>query len=442
MPLLLLLTLQALSGWLGWLWLGWPGAALGVALAALALGAIDLLRAHKLIAWLRDDPDLAAAPALGGVWGEAGYRALRALRAERERARDSAQRLDDFLAAIQASPDGVILLDVQGRIEWCNAQASAHFGIDPQRDLMQHVGHLVREPDFHAYWAAGDYGHDVQLTGRQDAPARPVRLSVQAYPYGAGRRLLLSRDVTALAQADAMRRDVVANVSHEIRSPLTVLSGFVETMQTLPLAESERAHYLGLMAAQSSRMRELVDDLLTLSRLEASPAPSATELVDLRALLAQCEAEARGLSNLLHPPEQGAQRPQRLTFGDAPDFALTGSAHELRSAVSNLVNNAVRYTPGGGAIAVRCTRLPDGRAHIAVTDTGCGIAPEHLPRLGERVSLLARSGSRESGGTGLGLAISKHVAQRHGGELQVSSTPGKGSCFALALSAQRVVGRG
>ncbi|MDR1968701.1 MAG: phosphate regulon sensor histidine kinase PhoR [Burkholderiaceae bacterium] len=437
MRLLILVTLQTLTGWLGWLWLGWPGAALGAVAAALALGAVDALRVRRLIAWLRN-PDLAAAPMRNGAWGEAGYSALRALRAERERARDSAQRLDDFLAAIQASPDGVILLDAQGRIEWCNAQASAHFGIDPRRDLMQPVGHLVREPAFHAWWAAGADEREVQLIGRLDTPARPVRLSAQAYPYGAGRRLMLSRDVTALAQADAMRRDFVANVSHEIRSPLTVLAGFIETMQSLPLTETERVHYLALMAAQSERMRELVDDLLTLSRLEGSLSPSATEPVDLRALLAQCDTEARALSHLLHPPEQ---RPQRLSFGDAPDFALTGSAHELHSAIANLVNNAVRYTPGGGAIEVRCTRLPDGCARIAVTDTGPGIAAEHLPRLGQRFYRVDRSRARESGGTGLGLAIAKHVAQRHGGELQIGSTLGKGSCFALVFPARRVVER-
>jgi two-component system phosphate regulon sensor histidine kinase PhoR len=381
---------------------------------------------------------LAAAPALGGAWGEAAYRAQRALRSERERARESAQRLDDFLAAIQAAPDGVILLDAQGRIEWCNAQAGAHFGIDPQRDLLQRIGHLVREPAFHAWWAAGAGDRDVKLPGRLDAPGHPVRLSVQWHPYGAGRRLMLSRDITALAQAEAMRRDFVANVSHEIRSPLTVLAGFVETMQSLPLTEAERAHYLSLMAAQSDRMRALVDDLLTLSRLEASPSPSASEPVDLRALMAQCEADARALSRLLHPPEQ---RPQRLSFDIAPGFTLTGSAHELRSAISNLVHNAVRYTPGGGAIDVRCARLPDGGAQIAVTDTGPGIAPEHLPRLGERFYRIDRSRSRESGGTGLGLAIAKHVAQRHGGQLQVSSTPGKGSCFALVFPAQRLIER-
>jgi two-component system phosphate regulon sensor histidine kinase PhoR len=258
---------------------------------------------------------------------------------------------------------------------------------------------------------------------------------VQLHPYGNGHQLMLSRDITALAQADAMRRDFVANVSHEIRTPLTVLAGFVETLQSLPLSEEERAKYLDMMATQSDRMQTLVNDLLTLSRLEGSPLPGAGEAIDLRALMTQCEAEARGLSNLMHPADE---RPQTLRFGAARMFDLTGSANELRSAVSNLINNAVRYTPGGGLIEVQWQRLPDGGARLVVTDSGPGIAPQHLPRLGERFYRVDRSRSRESGGTGLGLAITKHVAQRHGGELQIRSELGHGSTFALEFPPQRV----
>ena len=182
-------------------------------------------------------------------------------------------------------------------------------------------------------------------------------------------------------------------------------------------------------------MQTLVNDLLLLSRLEGSPLPGVNEVVDLGALMAQCENEARGLSDLLHPDDA---RPQRLYFDAPPPFELTGAASELRSAVSNLINNAVRYTPAGGTIDVHWERLPDGGARLSVTDTGPGIAPEHVPRLGERFYRVDRSRSRESGGTGLGLAITKHVAQRHGGELQVSSQLGKGSTFALVFPPPRV----
>ena len=424
------LALGLLGGW----WLGWPGALAGVVLAAALTWGIDAWRARRFLIWI-SKTNASTVPALRGAWGEAAYRTARALRAEQQQAQLSSQRLNDFLAAIQASPNGVLLLDPNGRIEWCNDIAADHFGIDPQRDLLQHVGNLVREPAFNAYYASKNHEREVKLIGRHNTPAHPVKLSVQLHPYGNGHQLMLSRDITALAQADAMRRDFVANVSHEIRTPLTVLAGFVETLQSLPLSEEERAKYLDMMATQSARMQTLVNDLLTLSRLEGSPLPGAGEAIDLRALMTQCEAEARGLSNLMHPADE---RPQTLRFGAAPMFDLTGSANELRSAVSNLINNAVRYTPGGGLIEVQWQRLPDGGARLVVTDSGPGIAPQHLPRLGERFYRVDRSRSRESGGTGLGLAITKHVAQRHGGELQIRSELGHGSTFALEFPPQRV----
>ena len=424
------LALGLLGGW----WLGWPGALAGVVLAAALTWGIDAWRARRFLIWI-SKTNASTVPALRGAWGEAAYRTARALRAEQQQAQLSSQRLNDFLAAIQASPNGVLLLDPNGRIEWCNDIAADHFGIDPQRDLLQHVGNLVREPAFSAYYASKNHEREVKLIGRHNTPAHPVKLSVQLHPYGNGHQLMLSRDITALAQADAMRRDFVANVSHEIRTPLTVLAGFVETLQSLPLSEEERAKYLDMMATQSDRMQTLVNDLLTLSRLEGSPLPGAGEAIDLRALMTQCEAEARGLSNLMHPADE---RPQTLRFGAAPMFDLTGSANELRSAVSNLINNAVRYTPGGGLIEVQWQRLPDGGARLVVTDSGPGIAPQHLPRLTERFYRVDRSRSRESGGTGLGLAITKHVAQRHGGELQIRSELGHGSTFALEFPPQRV----
>ena len=429
--LLLPLIVPGLLG--GW-WLGWPGVALGVAVGACLMLAVDAWRARQALRWLRQT-GAAPAPVLRGPWGQAVVHAARALRGARDEVDESTQRLEGFLAAIRASPDGVVLLDPQGCIEWCNAAARQHFDINLRRDRGQPIGNLVRDPAFAAHLAAAHPERDVLLAGRADAPGHPVRLSVQLKAYGAGHRLMLSRDVTTVAQADAMRRDFVANVSHELRTPLTVLAGFVETMQSLPLSEAERARYLALMATQSTRMQTLINDLLTLSRLEGSPSPSTTEVIDLPAMMAQCEAEAHALSKMLHPADEP---PQALAFTVVPGLAITGASSEVRSAMTNLIHNAVRYTPAGGSIDIRWERLPDGWARLAVSDTGPGIAPQHLARLGERFYRVDRSRSRESGGTGLGLAITKHVVQRHGGELQVTSTLGQGSCFALLFPPQRV----
>ncbi|MBE7940199.1 MULTISPECIES: phosphate regulon sensor histidine kinase PhoR [Ramlibacter] len=406
------------------------GALAGTLLGTAGWFLLDLLRGLRMLRWLRTGADPAAAPA-GGLWGELGDRVRRSLRTRDQAAAEAERRLQEFLAAIQASPNGVILLDPEGRIEWSNLTAAEHLGIDPKRDLLQHIGNLLRDPDFNAYYASGHYGREVLIPARDSTPGRPRKLSVQLHPYGNGRKLLLSRDVTGVEQAEVMRRDFVANVSHEIRTPLTVLAGFVETLQNLSLPPEEQARYLAMMAQQAQRMQGLVSDLLTLSRLEGSPLPGALEWSPLALFAAQAEDEGRGLIAALG-------KSQQLRFEPPPALELSGAAHELHSAMANLVTNAVRYTPSGGSIEVRWLVLQDGRVEFSVTDSGPGIAPEHLPRLTERFYRVDRSRSRDTGGTGLGLAIVKHVAQRHGAELAISSTLGVGSRFALTFPASRL----
>jgi two-component system phosphate regulon sensor histidine kinase PhoR len=340
--------------------------------------------------------------------------------------------LQDFLAALQASPNGVVLLDSEGRIEWFNQTAATHFGFDARRDMLQHFGNLVRDPGFAEYFVVRDFQKDVLMPGRESTSAKPVNLSVHLHPYGEGRSLLLSRDITAVEQAEAMRRDFVANVSHEIRTPLTVLAGFVETLQTLSLTEDERQQYLCLMSHQAQRMQSLVSDLLMLSRLEGSPLPSTQEWVAVRTLTTQCVQDARDLSSVLWG------RSQEITFQIEGDFELAGASKELFSAMSNLLGNAVRYTPADKAIYVSWSNWSEGGAIFSVNDAGSGIAPEHISRLTERFYRVDRSRSRDTGGTGLGLAIVKHVAQRHGAELLIDSVLGKGSTFSIQFPAQRV----
>ena len=417
------------------------GMAAGIALVAVGWFAWGFWRAHRVLQWLRADaPE--PAPAMGGLWGEAADRVRRLRRQQQTRVQESQQRLQDVLQALQASPNGVIFLDPEGRIEWCNQIAAGHFGIDVERDMLQSVGNLVRNPDFSAYYAAADEGTaGVVIAGRQSTANRPVRLSVQLHEYGQGRKLLLSRDVTALEQAEAMRRDFVANVSHEIRTPLTVLTGFVETLQTLVLEPEEQTRYLGLMAQQAARMQNVVQGLLTLSRLEGSPQPGVTEWLPVSVLLQQSEVEGRALACLLAP---GSSRSHTLHFPQSAHALawgeVAGAAGELQSALSNLVSNAVRYTPPGGTITVDWQRQEDGSAVLSVADSGPGIDPLHIPRLTERFYRVDRSRSRDTGGTGLGLSIVKHVLQRHGAALHITSVPGKGSTFSAHFPAQRVRG--
>ena len=409
---------------LGWLFdAPWPWALAGALLAVVAAASMDALRGHRLLRWVSGGPQ-ERVPSPGGLWGELEHRIDRELRVHEQAVEDERQRLQQFLAAIEASPNGVILLDAEGVIDWCSAVAADHFRVDPVRDRGQLFRNLVRTPAFLAYLQAAVFREPLLLA---DAAGRRT-LSVIVRPYGDGQRLVLSQDVTERERADAMRRDFVANVSHEIRTPLTVLAGFVETMATLPLSEVERRRVLVLMEQQTDRMRTLVSDLLTLAQLEGSPRPAADRWQSVAALLERARADAALLSAGRHA----------LVFSGGEDAEIAGADTELLSAIGNLVNNAVRYTPQGGRIEVRFGRRTDGGAELEVIDTGVGIAREHLPRLTERFYRVDSSRSRDTGGTGLGLSIVKHVVQRHGGEIDVQSEPGKGSRFRLIFPAVRV----
>jgi two-component system phosphate regulon sensor histidine kinase PhoR len=397
---------------------------LGAALAVALLAMIDTLRGVRLLAWLRG-PQETMAPRDPGFWGEIAYLVERSLKSREQRASLEKTRLAQFLAAIEASPNGVLLLDAAEQIEWCNSVAADHFGLDPQRDRLQRVTNLVRAPAFVAYLQAGRYDEPVLFT----APRGDLSLSVLVRSYGEGQRLVLSQDITERERADAMRRDFVANVSHEIRTPLTVLAGFIETMSTLPLTEVERRRVLTLMNQQTQRMQTLVADLLTLAQLEGSPRPAADRWVSVAKLLLQVGSDARALSAGRHQLQIGA-------VDDA--LQIAGAEGELISALANLVNNAVRYTPERGRIEIGWRLLPDGEGEFSVRDNGVGIAREHLPRLTERFYRVDGSRSRDTGGTGLGLSIVKHVAQRHGGVLDIASEPGKGSTFRILFPAPRV----
>lgn len=399
------------------------GMLLGLLSTALLVLMLDAVRGHRLLSWLRGNQS-ESAPRDTGLWGEIGYRIERAVR-DRERAVSRGRlELAQFLSAIEASPNGVLMLDAQEQIVWCNRVAADHFSLDPQRDLRQRITNLVRAPAFVAYLQGGSYGEPLVLGNGRG----PGTLSILVREYGEGMRLVLSLDITERVRNEAMRRDFVANVSHEIRTPLTVLAGFIETLHNLPLTPVERDRVLTLMNQQTQRMQTLVADLLTLAQLEGSPRPAPDRWVSLDGLLARIAADAEVLSSGRH----------RLSLRPATHSELAGIETELLSAIANLVTNAVRYTPEGGEIEVCWRVLEGGNGEITVVDTGPGIAREHIPRLTERFYRVDGSRSRDTGGTGLGLSIVKHVMQRHGGELLVESEVGKGSRFRLVFPAARV----
>jgi two-component system phosphate regulon sensor histidine kinase PhoR len=417
-----------------WIWLD-AAAALWAALIYLVLHI--LIQNWKFIRfqnWL-NSASLQVNPDWNGAWLDVAARIHRQQLVADNSAKLNERRLQDFLLAIQASPNGVILLDGEARIDWCNDTAASHLGLDVKKDRLQHIVHLVRDPLFTRYFAQENHPSEVLIDGRSTSVSNFPKLSVQLHKYGDGRLLLLSRDVTEVVKAEAMRRDFVANVSHEIRTPLTVLGGFVETLQSVPLDAQETQKYLQLMSSQAGRMQSLVADLLTLSQLEATQSPNGQEYVSLPDLVTQVMSEANAFTAML--AEQQSGKKHALVFDQVPILWLMGSQKELFSALSNLVSNAIRYTPLGGLVHLTFLNTDD-QLTISVKDTGPGIASEHLPRLTERFYRIDQSRSRETGGTGLGLAITKHVMQRHGGELQVQSEQGKGSTFNLIFPASRI----
>jgi len=401
-----------------------------VALSGLGvLVALHLWYLWRVVRWLEvpNDQPIDELPQGYGAWISV-FRALRQARRrdETERAR-LGDTLNRFIEASNALPDGIVILDGADRLEWCNPRATEHFGLDPVRDQGYFIYNLIRRPALTDYLIRREFSEPVTM--RDTAHDRVY--SVQLLPFQDTRRIIVSRDVSQIHRVEAMRQDFIANVSHELRTPLTVVGGFLEHLVDVPEMEpDERARIHALMLDQARRMRRLIDDLLTLAKLETQFAPPADETFALDELFEHAIRDAGSLSGGRHV----------IRMGTTVSGEFTGSRDELESALDNLLSNAVRYTPEGGGITLESTRTDDA-FRIIVADTGAGIEARHIPRLTERFYRVDKSRSRETGGTGLGLAIVKHVLARHGGHLEIESTPGQGSRFTMVFPSARLASR-
>lgn len=418
------LLLLAVSLPLGWLLGSW-GWSLAICLAAYLTWLLhDLLRLQR---WLESAAPGDEVPEANGLW-EALYDRIYLLqrrnREGRERLQAVIDRAQQSTAALQ---DAVVMLDRDGNLEWWNPAGSRLLGLKPGQDLGQPVINLVRHPRFKEYFERKDFHEPLSLR----APADPNQhLQIFITLYGQREHLMLVRDVTRMQQLEQMRKDFVANVSHELRTPLTVISGYLETL--LDHTDSLAPGWLRpmqQMQQQALRMSHLLDDLLLLARLEATDYPADNQPVAVARLLQVIRTDAVALSG---------GHGHRIELEVEPDLLLKGCDSELRSAFSNLVFNAVKYTPDGGQVRIRWWGDEQG-AHLAVTDNGIGIEAKHIPRLTERFYRVDASRAASTGGTGLGLAIVKHVLLRHRGRLEIVSQPGQGSTFTCHFPpAQRV----
>ncbi|MBS0367942.1 MAG: phosphate regulon sensor histidine kinase PhoR [Proteobacteria bacterium] len=396
--------------------------------ALLLVGLYHINNLFKLVRWLRTPVDEAVPlPRAFGLWDYVFADVNRWARtASRQKERLSAA-LERFREASQAMPNGLLFLSTSNTIEWVNRLGEQHFGLDRARDQGAPVTNIVRQPDFVRYLQEGHYEEPLVVTA-----GRPIgrTLMVHVVPFSDDMRLLMSEDITQGERLEAMRRDFVANVSHEMRTPLTVVSGFLETVVDGldDLEKDDIRHYLGLAAEQAGRMQRLIQDLLTLSALETGAPILHEEPVDVATLLKEIQQEAQVVSGGRHT----------ISLDCSTHARLLGNSKELYSALMNLAINAVRYTPAGGHIRLTW-RQRGAVVEYMVEDDGIGIAPEHIPRLTERFYRVDRGRSRETGGTGLGLAIVKHVLSRHQGDLLIDSEPGRGSRFTACFPVRRMV---
>ncbi|MEX0900215.1 MAG: phosphate regulon sensor histidine kinase PhoR [Gammaproteobacteria bacterium] len=401
---------------------------LGVAFLLAIAGylAWHLHQLHRLERWLHDGKRFAP-PDADGIWAEIFHHYYRLQKRNRARKQRLAALVREFRDSTAAIPDGAIVLGVRWEILWFNNAAERLLALGPQ-DAGQRIANLVRAPAFIEYLVRGDYRAPVVIVAPKD---EALMLALQLVPYGASQHLLLVRDVTRLHRLEQMRREFVANASHELRSPLTVVSGYLDTLLDDPaLLDGDLGCALAQMRAQTSRMQQIVDDLLELSRLENEGAAAPLLPIDMRALLGQVRADTMPLR----------KAGQTLEFAIESDATVLGAEKEIRSVVTNLVGNALAYSPEQGAVVVSYTTDTAG-ARIAVSDNGPGIPAEHIAHLTERFYRVDRGRARKDGGTGLGLSIVKHALQRHGGRLDIESKVGLGSTFTAVFPSERVTGR-
>ncbi len=427
---LVTVTLWALGGWLLGAWLGaatgWAVFALGLLMMVLVSG-VQLSRISRWVLRIDDPP-----PASIGPWDEVLAPVYRKLKQNRMDLQERSRNFQRALLAAEALPDGALMLAPDKTLLWCNQTAAEHLGLNLQQDRGHSIFNIIRTPEFGTY--AGQESWDKPLILHWGGSRQPRTLMLHLAPYGVGQFLMVTRDITKIERLENTRKDFVANVSHEMRTPLTVLSGFIETLQDLPeeaISAEQRSHYLQLMAQQAGNMQALVSDLLTLSSLETKP-NQVGEAVDIPALIQAALTQGQALSAGQH----------RFKTQLCKTLHIMGHEAELSSAISNLISNAVRYTPPEGTITVAWQRNDDGSASFQVQDTGIGVEATHIPRLTERFFRVDRGRSRATGGTGLGLAITKHVALRHQATLDIDSTPGKGSVFTIRFPAERVIETG
>jgi len=380
---------------------------------------------HQLNNWLKT-PDIRQVPEGSGLWEDVYSSLLKYERNNTLKQTELNSALERFQIVANAIPDGLVILSAANTIEWCTSHAEYQLGLDLRTDKNLPIVNLLRSSHFIAYLYNEVYDEPFKL---KDVKSTESTLEIWLIPLATKQKLLISRDVTQIEKVDAMRRDFIANVSHELRTPLTVVGGFIETLSDMEgaIPESIRS-YFGMMQDQTTRMRRLIEDLLTLSHIESNTQAPDNNPINMSMLMNMLLNDANALSQGKH----------KITAQTNPHFDLTGAVDELQSALGNLVSNAIRYTPEGGEINISW-QLNHNQGVFSVSDNGIGIDQQHIHRLTERFYRVDRGRSRETGGTGLGLSIVKHILTRHQAKLEITSELGVGSTFSAVFPKARII---
>lgn len=379
---------------------------------------------HRLNKWLKN-PNLSTIPSGSGIWEEIFALLYREYRKQKRGKSELTKTLGRFMTAAEAIPDGIIALNQNNEIEWCNKPSEKMLGVNLSKDINQPINYLLRETSFTEYLNNNKNDATLKLiswrnTGRS--------FEILLVPFGANQKLLICRDITQLEKNDSIKRDFIANVSHELKTPLTVIVGFLETLSDMKNEFNEKTRpYLQMMLEQSDRMRRLVEDLLKLSSIESNAAPAMKEEINMSQLFKDLKKDSALLSNKEH----------KITMSIRKDISLLGYEKEIYSAFFNLIINAVRYTKKGGSINV-LWGMKNQRPYFEVQDSGIGIDEKLIPRLTERFFRIDADRNRKSGGTGLGLSIVKHVCIRHEAQIEITSQMGKGSQFRIVFPQDRL----
>ena len=379
---------------------------------------------YRLNKWLKS-PNLSTIPNGTGVWEEIFATLYREYRKQKKSKSELTTTLGRFMTAAEAIPDGIIALNQNNEIEWCNKPSEKMLGINLSKDINQPINYLLRETRFTEYLNDNKYDATLRIVSWRNTGRS---FEILLVPFGASQKLLISRDITQLEKNDSIKRDFIANVSHELKTPLTVIVGFLETLSDMKNEFNQKTRpYLKMMLEQSDRMKKLVEDLLQLSSIESNAAPAEKKEIDMIKLFKGLQKDSELISGKGH----------KIDISINKNIALLGYEKEIYSAFLNLISNAIRYTKKGGAINIICD-MKDQRPYFEVQDSGIGIDEKLIPRLTERFFRIDADRSRNSGGTGLGLSIVKHICIRHQAQIEITSQISKGSQFKIVFPQDRL----